>query len=151
MLNIQVEKDKFERFVKVALSDLHSRARYQVLRTFLMEVRKEASNRLRGRGTKKTERAARATLDIRANKKETLVGFVKKTIPKRTTKGVGLSRQNIHWVILGTKERVTKTGKKRGKMKAYFRGVLGEAYSAAFNRALKKAEEKLYQILNTGR
>jgi hypothetical protein len=47
--------------------------------------------------------------------------------------GVGISANNIHWLVLGTKERATKTGANRGVMPAVLAHCVpnGIAYSNA--------------------
>lgn len=40
--------------------------------------------------------------------------------------GVGMSKQNIHWYVLGTKDRTTKKGWRRGRMPAHL-GIIARA------------------------
>jgi len=61
----------------------------------------------------------------------------RKKPPPRTRSGVGVSKQNIHWFVLGTKERVTKTGKPRGKIEPMLSGIVG--------RRLSTLSEKIHQ------
>lgn len=46
--------------------------------------------------------------------------------------GVGISSANIHWAVLGTKER-----QGRGAMPAYFKGVLAAAVSSGGEKAIQ--------------
>lgn len=60
---------------------------------------------------------------------------------KRGGGGVGLSTQNIHWPILGTKERATKKGVKTGKMPPVLKGLAQQAVSASGTAALQAFAE----------
>ena len=149
MLKFEIVKDRFERFIQVNLQGLRSTARYRVIRAMLMEIRKEASGLLRGKATKDVERKARKVLWYTTKQKNPRVGFIR-PIPKeadRKKPGVGLSHRNIHWFVLGTKDRYTRDGKYRGKMAPYFVGVLPQAVVSAQERALKRAEEALKKEL----
>lgn len=46
---------------------------------------------------------------------------------QRDRPGVGVSKSNIHWFVLGTQDRYTKKGYYRGKVQPYFQGMLGQA------------------------
>ena len=54
----------------------------------------------------------------------------------RKAKGVGLSLNNIHWAVLGTKDRAHKSGHKTGKMTRLLDRVVPEGTQAAIPGAL---------------
>ena len=62
------------------------------------------------------------------------VGRKGRSMPKRKNHaGVGISSNNIHWLVLGTVQRQTKTGANRGEMPAILANCVpqGVAYSNA--------------------
>lgn len=71
-------------------------------------------------------------------------------LSKGETGGAGIAAANIHWFVLGTKERVTKTGGRRGRMDAYFDGIVKEARAIASMQVvpemLKRAKATLRRI-----
>lgn len=66
------------------------------------------------------------------NKKQT------KTRDRKDRGGVGISANNIHWWLLGTKQRSTKSGKNTGIMPAQQPGMVPRAYAANKAAAFKK-------------
>lgn len=54
---------------------------------------------------------------------------------RKKRSGVGLSKNNIHWAILGVGERRTKKGFERGKHGGFLAGVVKEGASNAEIRA----------------
>lgn len=57
------------------------------------------------------------------------------TKARKKSGGVGLSKNNIHWAILGVKARQTKQGKNRGKHGAFLAGIVQQGASNAEVRA----------------
>jgi hypothetical protein len=67
---------------------------------------------------------------------------------KAGSAGVGISAANIHWAVLGTKERKsTTTGASRGKMPAVLAGAIQSAAASAGPAILKAAQTKVAQVL----
>lgn len=52
-----------------------------------------------------------------------------KPVVRKKRSGVGISRNNIHWWVAGTKTRTTKSGSDRGKMPSMQPGLARIAYS----------------------
>lgn len=57
-------------------------------------------------------------------------------------KGVGLSSQNIHWFVLGTGERHTKSGKPTGRIKPELKGLIPVAAMAAKGEMVSEAARR---------
>jgi hypothetical protein len=53
--------------------------------------------------------------------------------------GVGLSSANIHWFILGTKIRHTKSGKSTGRIEAELAGIVPQAINTARGEMISEA------------
>jgi len=62
-------------------------------------------------------------------------------------KGVGISASNIHWFVLGTDERQTKSGKATGMIKDLLKGVIPAATVSARGAMLEAARNKCDQVL----
>lgn len=61
-------------------------------------------------------------------------------------RGVGISARNAHWFILGTKDRVTKSGRKTGRM----RPIAGADFiKRAFSSSQEAAANKIISVLWT--
>ncbi|MEO1063745.1 MAG: hypothetical protein AAFZ07_20195 [Actinomycetota bacterium] len=95
-------------------------------------------------------KSVRATIGMRTDSDRsaggavlTKVGFNvgksrRRTIPARSTdKGVGISRANIHWWVLGTKPRKTAAGRRTGKMPANGRDLVEIAATSTKSEQLK--------------
>lgn len=63
------------------------------------------------------------------------------------SRGVGISAFNIHWFVLGTKQRRTKSGHATGRIPAFFEGVVGGAFAVAGGAALAAARAKIRQVI----
>jgi ElaB/YqjD/DUF883 family membrane-anchored ribosome-binding protein len=61
--------------------------------------------------------------------------------------GVGISAANIHWPVLGTRERRTNKGYSRGKMPADLKGVIERAVSTAGPAMFEAARAKISTVL----
>lgn len=116
------------------------------------------------------KREARKTIGARFDKKrysdvrQARVGFSvgkkKKTIQraqaargKRVAEGksggggVGISAANIHWFVLGTDERQTKSGRRTGKIKGVFGNVTRQALASSAGASLAAARRKIRQVI----
>lgn len=62
-------------------------------------------------------------------------------------RGVGLSKANIHWAVLGTKKRSTRKGKSTGAMPPLLEDVTQRAFSAAQRAMLDAARDKIRQTI----
>lgn len=89
-------------------------------------------------------RSARSAVGRRVRKKKGEVvakvgaGVGKRSKSKRKRKksgGVGLSKENIHWAILGVQDRQTKAGKNRGRHDGFLAGIVKQGASTAEVRA----------------
>jgi hypothetical protein len=58
-------------------------------------------------------------------------------------RGVGISIANIHWFVLGTKERQHKSGHPTGSMEGVFGDVTERAFAAGHGAALQAARDKI--------
>ena len=68
----------------------------------------------------------------------------------RTKKGgVGISARNIHWFILGTGKRKTKTGRNRGSMPAILAGCVERGVAKTEGQAFSLMIEVIRQRLAT--
>lgn len=105
------------------------------------------------------KRAARKTIKSRFAKtfgrgrKQAKVGFGvgKKADAGRSGRnrgGVGISSNNVHWFVLGTKNRQQKTtGRNTGRVRDVFSGLAEQALNAASSQALEKARKKIAQVI----
>jgi hypothetical protein len=55
--------------------------------------------------------------------------------------GQGITKANIHWVILGTRERAHRGGHRTGRMPPYFRGLLGRAIASSAGASMAAARK----------
>lgn len=76
----------------------------------------------------------------------------KKPPKKSSSKGVGISRNNVHWWLLGTTERHHKSGRGTGKMpangvvKQAMAGGLIQVRQAIIDGAAKKMKSELVKL-----
>lgn len=100
-------------------------------RKYVVELAREVRNDLRDAlpGQKNASIRKTAGYKVRSNRKaeqiEGKVGFGvgSRGTPRRTKAsiargGVGITKNNVHWWVLGAKDRSTKAGKSRGRMPA---------------------------------
>lgn len=66
---------------------------------------------------------------------------------KTKGRGVGVSAQNIHWFVLGTKERTSKSGKAFGKIDDAFIDVTDMAIASSKQASLAAAKKKIGQVI----
>lgn len=74
---------------------------------------------------------------------------------KSGSKGVGVSAQNIHWFVLGTKKRFLKKGSARGPKAGHptgvirnvFGGVTRLAFAGSAAAAVNAARQKIKQVM----
>lgn len=96
-----------------------------------------------------TDRMGRGT--ARVAKAGFSVGKKKKSLkPKGGGKssGVGLSARNIHWFVLGTRERHhDTTGKKTGKIKAFYENVIDRAMATSGGQVDRAIRDKTAQVI----
>jgi hypothetical protein len=110
------------------------------------------------------KRAARATIGKRfsttrvsRNEKQAKAGFaVGKPSKVKAAKarkrsaaggGVGVSAANIHWFVLGTADRTTKSGHSTGRISPAFTGVMQQAFSASQSTMVAVARAKISQVI----
>lgn len=92
------------------------------------------------------------TKEARAKKIQTAMKMRGKRAAKgNTTSGVGVSSQNVHWFVRGTKERRQRTtGREVGKVPAFFKGVLPRGVmasrAAAQARAVRNARRVFERV-----
>lgn len=71
-----------------------------------------------------------------------------KRLSKGTTKGKGISAQNIHWWVLGTKERRKKTtGQQVGSLEAVLEDVVRNAWNAARTSFINRTKTKAWETM----
>jgi len=106
--------------------------------------------------SRKLKRAARKSVAKRfkknraANVREAKVGFgVGRGKGKVSAmgKGVGISKQNIHWFVLGTDQRQTKDGQKTGRIEDMFSGLAQAALASSAQPAMDAARAKISQVI----
>lgn len=66
---------------------------------------------------------------------------------KSKSRGAGISIGNIHWPVLGTAQRRTKTGHPTGAMPRMFGGVVARAFMASKTASLEAARRKLAEVI----
>ncbi len=152
LIQCEVDSREFGNFVK-KLSE--SVGNPKVVRRILRPAMNLITKALRRRTTSPPAVAveARKTIGVqlRSRSKHITTAKVGYALRKGTSKhaegapGVGLSWRNIHWPVLGTDERVTKSGAGRGRMPAYFRGAVEAAKNEQIRSALRLAEELAYK------
>lgn len=57
--------------------------------------------------------------------------------------GIGISANNVHWFVLGTKNRRTKRGFNRGRMPPLLQGTLARAVASSQSAALEAMQKQL--------
>jgi hypothetical protein len=62
-------------------------------------------------------------------------------------RGVGVSSANIHWFVLGTQQRQTKSGHATGKIEALLAGFIAKAAQSAGPRITAAAAERIQKVL----
>ncbi len=66
----------------------------------------------------------------------------------RLVRGVGISASNIHWFILGTKERATKTpARATGRIKSVLSDVIPNATMQSAGASVEAARQKIQQVI----
>lgn len=66
----------------------------------------------------------------------------------RSSGGVGISSRNIHWSVLGTKNRVQKkTGRKTGSTQPLFAGVVARAVASTVTAVVQAARKKAWEVI----
>ena len=109
------------------------------------EARKSIGSRFTRGGVartgKITARVSKVGFSV-AKKHKTL----KKTGEGRS-RGVGISAANIHWFVLGTKDRHHDSGKSVGRIEAVFGDVTEKAFTASKGAALEAARAKVTQVI----
>ena len=103
------------------------------------------------------KKAARATINKRFKKarredtRSAVVGFgvgKRKRAPSRGgRRGVGIGSQNIHWFVLGTKERTTSEGRVTGEMSKILEGIAKMALASTRMASLAAAKKKIAQVI----
>lgn len=63
--------------------------------------------------------------------------------------GVGLSKANIHWAILGVQDRQTAAGANRGRHDGFLRGVVTQGASQAELRAAVAMRDAVKRVLDS--
>lgn len=65
----------------------------------------------------------------------------------KSKKGVGLSQSNVHWFVLGTKDRRTRRSHSTGKIEGLLKGCVVQASSQAAQAMLEAARKKVSEVL----
>lgn len=64
-------------------------------------------------------------------------------------RGVGITKDNIHWFVLGTDEREQKTtGRATGRIAGIFEGLLAKVAASSAPAALEAARAKISQVIH---
>ncbi len=131
------------------------------------EIRAEIGNTpviIRGTDSSAVKRAARKSIGkkwrrggtnrmgkttARVAKAGFAVGKKQPPAEKRPGKrGVGLSARNIHWFVLGTKERHQyTTGRKTGKIRAFLEDVIHKAMATSGGQVVMAIRDKTAQVI----
>jgi hypothetical protein len=74
-------------------------------------------------------------------------GKAAKRSSDKSKRGVGISSSNIHWFVLGTADRSTKSGRNRGRIQNKLSGMLGRAASSSGGAMLDAARQKITEVL----
>ena len=127
------------------------------MRASARELRKALNAAISASGASRAaKRKARATVRHRVLRARGLrgnwagkagFGVGKSPIKPATTRGVGISYRNIHWLVLGTQDRYTKKGKYTGRVPPLFKGLMSQAYNSARERMLEAARLSLEKSL----
>ncbi len=79
------------------------------------------------------------------------VGFAvakkKKDAGERSRPGVGVGSANIHWFVLGTKDRRTKGGHETGKIRGVLGDVTKQALASSASASIAAARKKIQQVI----
>jgi len=160
-LLVEVETKEIEQAVNEARQAIGDKEVAKAVRAAFRQAAKEFRSMLRGANA--PERVAKAAArslgyKVRTQRRELTeakfglgVGSRRgagKQAKKRKRPGVGLGRGNIHWAVLGTGQRSTKTGKNRGRMPGFLMGVIDSAkpiIAARIHRELLEAINKAVQ------
>lgn len=63
--------------------------------------------------------------------------------------GVGISQSNIHWFVLGTKDRRQKKGRRTGRIPALLAGLAQKAAAQSSQAALEAARVKIKEVIES--
>lgn len=92
------------------------------------------------RGGAKGEVQAKAGFGVG---KQTIARKAKAAARAKAGKGVGISSTNIHWPVLGTQDRKTKSGKPTGAMPTVFGGLAAKAFRSAKSAMMSQYKQKI--------
>jgi len=141
MIIYAIDTSRLDGFISQLRQQLPQRLRNGALRAALRAYRRKASRLLSASGaSRRAQKAARAVLGVSVRKNKAKVGF---GVRKNTKKEKGITHRNIHWLVLGTGPRKTRTGANRGKVDALFRGILPQAAASAQQEAVREARRWL--------
>jgi len=155
-LQFVVDSRRLQRLVERAKRELSAAKARRIARPALRVLRDEGRRLTRSQAgaSSRLRRAAARTIaySTRARRRNVVQAKVGYGVGRRRGRshsgpGVGISKQNVHWAVLGTDERFTASGARRGRMRAYFKGVMQRALRSAMSRALRAAREEFRKIV----
>ena len=158
MLRLQfvVDSRRLQRLVEKAKRELSAAKARRIVRPALRVLRNEGRQLTRSQvgASSRLRRAAARTIaySTRARRRNVVQAKVGYGVGRRRGRshsgpGVGISKQNVHWAVLGTDERYTTNIAYRGYMKTYFLGIMERALRSAASRALRAAQEEFRKIV----
>jgi len=155
-LQFVVDSRRLQRLVEKAKRELSAAKARRIVRPALRVLRDEGRRLTRSQAgaSSRLRRAAARTIaySTRARRRNVVQAKVGYGVGRRRGRshsgpGVGISKQNVHWAVLGTDERYTTNIAYRGYMKTYFLGIMERALRSAASRALRAAQEEFRKIV----
>lgn len=148
---VKLEVSYQDQLIQQRLSEIRSALGGKIARKILTKTLLALSKDL-----KQQTRAAPIPPSVAKRAAATIAYSMKKPRPPRvgysvgkqrarphTGPGVGLSKVNIHWAVLGTQERRTRRGRSTGRMSAFLRGVASQVRTRAFSKFQRIADDIL--------
>lgn len=140
-----------DRRMEVAIRELVQRLPWQMVAPALRAAGRVYRDRVREgiAGPPAVVAAGRRTTGFRVDKQNILrVGF---GLDRRMEPGHFMSWRCIHWLVLGTAERVREDGRRTGRLQPYLRGQLQPIVTRTHSEALRAGRERLVNTIRKWR
>jgi len=148
VLRIEIDAMIVAEQLRALRQDVGTRLPQRVMQRTLAAVAKDVRQVTRGwAAPSRVRRAAVRTVGWSAKRGKYVVGFGagkrRKYVRPAGRPGQGISKENIHWFVLGTQPRRTSRGLARGRIDAYLKGVVARGTAKLLQYFTKFAEEEI--------
>ena len=147
-LRIEIDTMVVAERLRALRQDLGTRLPQRVMQRTLAAVAKDIRQTTRSwPAPTRVRRAAVRTVGWSAKRGKYVVGFGagarKQQARPAGRPGQGISKQNIHWFVLGTGERRTSRGLARGRIDAYLKGAVARGTAKLLHYFTTFAEQEI--------